>query len=395
MRLCVIKNRDIGLTETFIRDQVNRLPADVSVIQGQPPRLEMPNDKSITVSTRTQLVQRLRNRLDRDALVWRQREAEYVDLLKSARADVVLAHYGPTGVLVVDACKRLGLPLVVHFHGYDASRTDVLNEFRDGYARLFRYAAAIVVVSQAMRRTLIALGAPDEKVVVNPCSVDIGEFKQGNPADAAPVFLAVGRLVEKKAPHLMLLAFAMVYRQNPLARLRIIGDGHLIGVVQDMIVALGLEESVVMLGPQSHDVVREEMQRARAFVQHSVVAVSGDSEGTPVGILEAGASGLPVVSTFHAGIPDVIVEGLTGFLVSERDVPATADRMIRLANDPGLAQSMGDAARRRISQLYGRDFRLSRLWRVLEEAYQGQGVSASLRQDAEASLTAQPLVQSI
>jgi len=110
------------------------------------------------------------------------------------------------------------------------------------------------------------------------------------------------------------------------------------------------------------------MQKARCFVQHSVVASSGDSEGTPVGILEAGASGLPVVSTRHGGIPDVVIEGETGFLVAENDVDGMAQRMVQMATSPDLAGMLGHRARKHIQDSFSSERSLGRLWSIIESA---------------------------
>jgi glycosyltransferase involved in cell wall biosynthesis len=108
------------------------------------------------------------------------------------------------------------------------------------------------------------------------------------------------------------------------------------------------------------------MREARAFVQHSLVASDGNSEGMPCSILEACASGLPVVSTRHAGIPEVVIEGDTGFLVAERDVESMARHMERLVVDPGLASKLGRAGRQRIEEHFSMDSSIARLWNVIE-----------------------------
>ena len=145
-----------------------------------------------------------------------------------------------------------------------------------------------------------------------------------------------------------------------------VGDGPLLTPCRDLARGLGIESSVAFLGAQSHHVVRDEMLAARAFVQHSIEASSGDCEGTPVAILEAGASGLPVVATRHAGIPDVVIEGETGLLVDEKDVTGMASRMRRLAEDPGLAGNMGRAAREHIRRHFSMERSIDGLWRIIE-----------------------------
>jgi glycosyltransferase involved in cell wall biosynthesis len=253
----------------------------------------------------------------------------------------------------------------VHFHGYDASEKSILKEYATSYPRLFREVDALITVSGPMRDRLITLGAPPSKVHYNPCGVDCRVFSGSDPANAPPVLLAVGRFVEKKAPHLTISAFAEARRSCPAARLRMIGDGPLWVRCHDLVRDLDLEDAVTFLGAQPPEIVLTEMRGARAFVQHSVEAPSGDCEGMPVGILEAGACGLPVVSTRHAGIPEAVLDGETGLLVEERDVAGMAAAMRRVLDNPHLAGSLGHAARRRISAHFNMELRINRLWSVL------------------------------
>ena len=298
----------------------------------------------------------------------REATAAYVRAFRNHAAQAVLAEYGPTGVRTMPACRRLGIPLVVHFHGFDASVRSVLQKHAATYPALFEKAAAIVAVSQAMRAGLVALGAPADKVHYNPCGVDCRQFGGANPAGAPPVFVAVGRFVEKKAPQLTLTAFADVFRSHPSARLRMIGDGPLLAECREMAARLQLDHAVTFLGTQPPAVVQDEMRKARAFVQHSIEAENGDREGTPVGILEAGASGLPVVATHHGGIPDVVLHGETGFLVAERDTAAMAVHMRTLADSPELAGRLGAQARTRIEEHFSSRRSLDRLWSIIAAA---------------------------
>jgi colanic acid/amylovoran biosynthesis glycosyltransferase len=188
------------------------------------------------------------------------------------------------------------------------------------------------------------------------------------PEHAPATFLAVGRFVEKKAPLLTLAAFASVWRRYPDARLRMIGSGKLLEACRDLACGLGIGEAVEFVGTQPNDVVAAEMMRVRGFVQHSLVAADGNSEGMPVAILEAGASGLPVVSTRHAGIPEVVDDGTTGFLVDERDVEGMAERMERLLAEPALAGELGRSARRRIEEHFSIESSIARLWEIIRTA---------------------------
>ena len=297
----------------------------------------------------------------------RQTTAAYVSAFKRHRVSAVLAEYGPTAVAVLPACRRLGIPLIAQFHGYDASNYGTLEKYRTAYEELFREAAAIVAVSRAMQQKLITLGAPVEKVHYNPCGVDCSRFQGALPATSAPVLVGVGRFTEKKAPHLTVLAFATALRECPDARLRLIGDGPLLDACRDLARALGVEEAVSFLGVRNPTEVMEEMRTARAFVQHSLQAPSGDCEGTPVTIVEAGAAGLPVLSTRHGGIPDVVVDGRTGFLVDEHDVSGMAARMVDVLTQPQLAGRLGRSGRQRIERCFSIERSIGQLDAIISD----------------------------
>ena len=299
-----------------------------------------------------------------------QREitSAYVKAFQAFAPHAVLAEYGPTGAAAVEACKQLGIPLIVHFHGYDAHVRATLDEHRETYPLMFAQAAAIIAVSRSMQRQLISLGAPAGKVHYNSCGIDCSAFEGAEPEKAPPLFITVGRFVEKKGPEVTLKAFSQVQRKFPRAELRMIGDGPLFEKCKALASSLGIANAVTFLGAQQHAVVQAEMRNARCFLQHSVEAPSGDCEGTPLGILEAGASGLPVVATRHAGIPDVVIEGETGFLVNEHDIDGMAGHMLRLLEEPMLAARMGQAARTHISNNFSQQQSLEKLWTIIESS---------------------------
>jgi colanic acid/amylovoran biosynthesis glycosyltransferase len=350
------------LEAPFIRPHLDRLPARTVAVHGVVPTVGTPTVLSTVGRVSRKLLRFARRQ------PWVEEVTQGYVAAFSARPAVVLAEFGPTGVRLIDACRRTGLPLIVHFHGYDYSKHEVLEENRESYPRLFEAAAAIVVVSRNMRDALVDLGAPPHKVHYCPYGVDCDQFQPGSPATAPPEAIAVGRFVDKKAPHLTILAFAKARQAHPSARLRMTGDGALLGSCQDLVTALGIEDAVTFMGHQEHAAIAGHMRTARCFVQHSVQALNGDCEGTPNAVLEAGASGLPCVVTRHAGIPDVVCDGLTGILVEERDVDAMAEGLSKMFGDPLLAARLGAAARDRIVSEFAMELRLHALWRVIEDA---------------------------
>lgn len=371
----IVQPGDPAISETFLAAQAENLSGNVRVahcetitcLDGEPVLSQHVIARGWRKARRAVLQQS-----------WEAQETDALrDAIKQSAADVVLAQYGPTGVRALPACREAGVPLVVHFHGYDATRVTTLERFGDDYRAMFQYADAIIAVSKAMREQLTCLGCPPEKLYLNPYGTDTSRFQGADPNIASPRFIAVGRLVEKKAPHLTILAFARVQREIHDASLTIIGDGPLMGVCQDLCQALHLNDSVHLRGAQPHAVVQREMASARAFVQHSVRAADGDCEGTPVAIIEASATGLPVIATRHAGIPDVIQEGETGLLCDERDVDAMTAAWLRLARDPHLAGSLGRAGRARISQYYELQDSINRLGKILAGVAENRSATES------------------
>ncbi|WP_161795832.1 glycosyltransferase [Synechococcus sp. GFB01] len=274
---------------------------------------------------------------------WGQRQA--AGWLRRSQADVLVAEYGPLGAGIALACRLANIPLVVIFHGFDAYQHDTLERYRRPYSELFAAAAALVVVSEPMRQQLIQLGAPGERIQVNPCGVDPRRFCAAAPAASPPHFLAIGRFVGKKGPLLTIEAFARAHQVEPDCRLTMIGTGPLLADCQRRVAELGLHDVISFTGGCSHVTVQAKLRHVRAVVQHSLRCPSGDQEGTPVALIEAQMAGLPVVTTVHAGIPGVVIHGRTGFLVPEGDVPGMAEAMIWLAQSPQLAAEMGSAAR--------------------------------------------------
>jgi colanic acid/amylovoran biosynthesis glycosyltransferase len=390
-KVCIVAPREFAYSETFVRDHICHLPADVHVLYGGSPRADPNASSGVSGSGLLEISLAdgaFPNRSgDGRGLV--SHPARGVDLmlwyffnmssqpfsrralrtyLVAERTEAVLAEFGQTGAQVMSACASADVPLVVHFHGYDVYQQRLVDRYLPLYQRLFRNAGAIVAVSREMVEALAALGAPRAKLFYNPCGVDTRRFAGANPAAAPPVFLAAGRFVEKKAPHLTVLAFKQVHEACPEARLQMIGDGPLLELCQQLTAVLHIESQVSFQGVRSRLEVALAMRTARAFVQHSVRSQDGDAEGTPVTILEAAASGLPVISTLHGGIKDAVVDGQTGFLVAEGDIDVMAQHMIELVRNPSLAAALGQRGREHVMANYSLDKRIAALAEIIELA---------------------------
>ncbi len=293
----------------------------------------------------------------REAYLVKLQRREMSRLLWKLQPDVIHAHFGPTGVLVKPVADQLGIPLIVTFYGYDISRTVVLEKLESEYQQLFSSSALLIGVSDHVRKRIIYAGADSRKVRRIRLGVDPHKFIYSAPAsrfDGREVrLLHVGRLIAKKSPLELLDAF--FYARQLLVdkidlKLTIVGDGTLMPDVRQRVGAHGLEQHVELLGEIKHEEVRELYRQTHIYAQHSVTAPSGDQEGQPVSLIEAAASGLPIVSTYHSGIPDLVMDGETGYLVEEHDVNAMGERIAYLACHPELWTQFGLAGRARVKK---------------------------------------------
>lgn len=336
IRVCFTSTDLNAYSETFIRNLKDGLEAEIFHCYGDMfPYLS--EDKILQSFKTPPLIDLIKHRL---GLIKRPLKEYYlIRYLKAQRINLIFSNYGPSGAALAPIAEALNIPLIVHFHGFDASIYEVLNKYHVAYQLMFSVAKAIIVVSEEMKRDLIAIGAPEEKVVKMTCAPS-PFFLEVTPDYQSNQVLAIGRFVEKKAPHLTLLAFQKAKEICPELQLKFVGSGDLLPVCQDLCKSLGIED-VHFVGVLTPNEIAQEMSNSFCFIQHSKQASNGDKEGTPVAILEAMAAALPVVSTRHAGIVDVVSDSANGFLVEEGDIEEMAMRIVELFSDKAIAKQLG------------------------------------------------------
>ncbi len=286
--------------------------------------------------------------------------------LREHSINLVFAEFGTAGAVVAPVCASLNIPMVVYFLGFESTRKDIVEEFRERYQFLFRYASVVFVVARRMAEDLVALGCPAEKIVYNPC-VPHPDYLKVSADYHSNTLVAIGRQTLKKAPYLTLLAFYEAQKVYPELRLVMIGEGELQEINTRIVRALHLEDKVSLRPFQTREQILEQMGDTLMFVQHSLMAANGDSEGTPVAILDAMASGVPVVATRHYGIMDTVVDEETGLLCDEGDLETMIRNILRIAGDRRLAAQLGQNGRRRVTDLYTMDRHIS----LIEEKLKG------------------------
>ena len=373
---CIIRGHEPLISETFLDAHVNRLSGEKVVLYNYFPEYTLNGRALRYFYSRRPLLSKAQRLLpvflyDKLITAHQQSDARTLDFMagffQQHQVDVILAEYGFNGADITPIAKTLGIPLVVHFHGHDAHREPDLEPYRERYQRMFDYADSLVSVSHFMTETLIGMGADPAKITYNPYGAR-EYFYDVQPDYRSKTLVTLGRFADIKAPYLTLMAFRQALSTVPEAKLIMIGDGPLLETCKCLAKTLGIETAVTFTGSLTHDAALPFFNQACAFVQHSVTTSYGDAEGMPNSILEAGAAGLPVVSTRHAGIATAVLDGETGFLVAERDVDGMANRMVELLQNPESCRSMGQFAREHVGQNYNIDQHIDRLQNLIDVA---------------------------
>lgn len=269
--------------------------------------------------------------------------------LRSHRPTVLHAHFGLSGPSALTLAEALGIPLLVTYHGQDATITDAEarrswrgREYLRGRARVMERAALVIAVSDFIRSRLIAKGYSPDKIVTHYNGIDLEFFRRGSQSREA-VVLFVGRFVEKKGCEYLIRALALLRKQGLAARGVLVGDGPLRPALERLAGESGAQVAFTGFLPLPE--VRDWLGRASVVAVPSVTASNGDSEGLPTVILEAQAMGTPVVATRHAGNAEGVAAGRTAIVVEERDEAGLADAIRFFLQDDAAVAAFGDAGR--------------------------------------------------
>jgi glycosyltransferase involved in cell wall biosynthesis len=283
--------------------------------------------------------------------------------LLQERPVAIHAHFGKSGTYALPLARALNLPLVVTYYGGDATKTrntgkGILRVYNRRRERLWREAALILACSDFIRRELEDQGCPREKLVVHHNTADPDRFM---PGEKQNILLFAGRWTEKKGIGTLITALSRLRPKLEGWRLRLLGDGELRAPLIAQLEAAGVDAELPGWIPAD--------EMPRHFAESAIVCVpslraqSGDAEGLPLVCIEAMLSGCALAATRHAGIPECVKDGETGFLVNEGDAEALADRLGRMLDDPQATRRMGEAGRAFALS----DFNLARQSRRLQD----------------------------
>ncbi|MDL4914792.1 MAG: glycosyltransferase [Enterobacterales bacterium endosymbiont of Blomia tropicalis] len=285
-------------------------------------------------------------------------------------ADVFLVHFGYAGALA-NKLRELGVlrgKQATVFHGADISRRHILDEHKRDYVNLFKQSELMLPISHLWQNRLIEMGCPPEKIHVTRMGIEPEKFnfhpRQGFHKPLRIV--SVARLTEKKGLDVAVKASAILKQRGGQFQYTIIGNGDQDEMMRDFIAEKGMEDCVTMPGFKPQDEIRNALNEADIFLLPSKTAADGDMEGIPVALMEAMAVGLPVVSTFHSGIPELIEHNVSGWLVEEDNPEALAETLLQLSQGKVDVAPVVAAARHKVETEFNQHVAYGELAQILE-----------------------------
>ena len=271
-------------------------------------------------------------------------------IIKEKDVRFIHAHYGYNGYFALNTKKKLNIPLITTFYGIDISCFPRAKKWKSRFKILFQEGDLFLVEGEYMKLLLKDLGCPDEKIHIQRIGIPLHKIKyrprRPKKNNDKVVFIFGGRFEEKKGLIYALKAVYEVRSKYQNFEFRIIGDGTLRPQIEKFIENHDMKNYVQMLGFLNYEDYLKEMNNADIFVHPSVKATNGDMEGgAPTTILEAQAMGMPVISTYHADIPNIVVEGKSALLSKEKDYKAIACSMEYLLETQEAWEQMGSIGR--------------------------------------------------
>ncbi|MES2571989.1 MAG: glycosyltransferase [Verrucomicrobiota bacterium] len=294
-----------------------------------------------------------------------------IKLLKRRPADLMHIYFGHTGVHLLPLIKEWNRPSVVSFHGLDIQA----RPHQDGYDAqmqdLLQTVPLVLARSRSLMERLEQLGCPTPKLRLNRTGIPLNDFPYARrtlPADGAWRFVQACRLISKKGLLTALRAFARFHAGNPAARFTIAGEGPMKTEVATLAAQLGIGAAVELRGFLSQQELAALYADSHLFVHPSEMPPDQNQEGVPNSMLEAMASGLPVLATRHGGIPEAVTHEQSGLLVNERDDEALFQAMRRITTEPGMLHRFGEAASASVREEFEHTRALEKLEAIYDEA---------------------------
>lgn len=357
-----------GVGDGITTEEINKI--DISGVR----RIYISNYNNNRIINFCYMVKRILRRPSLSKLLckqwpWTRRELfladEYSEVISNISPAVLHVHYG----VWAGAILWFGLPVntIITWHGYDAN---VLPRQRGAgmYKELFSGPYLHTVGSPFMENRLVELGCQRNNITRIPMGVDLEKFTyvtRESHSGCALRIISIGRLDEMKGHCYLIHAVAKLIADGLSVVLKIVGDGPLRSDLKAQIISYGAEDYITLLGGLTSDSVRQELEAADLFVLAGIEATNGRVETQGVALIEAQATGLPVVSTPVGGVPSSLIDGVTGTLCAPKDVTALVSAMKLYAENKGLRLEHGRAA----CEFVEKRFLLSKMLQDFEALY--------------------------
>jgi colanic acid/amylovoran biosynthesis glycosyltransferase len=296
-----------------------------------------------------------------------------IPFLNKGPYEIIHCHFGPRGITgaLLKSAGILNGKLITTFHAYDL--TSYLEKKGENiYNQLFEIGDIFQPVSYYWKNKLLQLGCDEKKICVHRMGVVLPKFNfslERHQKGSKIRFLSIARFVEKKGIHYGIRAFAQILEKYPNIEYFIIGDGPLKCELQNLIESLNIKQNVHILGWMNQNEVSNIMDKSKIFLAPSITDKNGEKEGIPVVLMEAMAKGLPVISTYHSGIPELIIHDKTGLLVKEKDEDGLAKKMEYLIENPDSVKRLVIEARKMIEKSYNIETLNEELLKIYEKLY--------------------------
>ena len=325
----------------------------------------------------------------RPPIVYRGEYQTLDSLLERHGADLMHIYFGHTGVHLLPFIEQWDKPCVVSFHGADVAHKQDVKDYPAKLRRLFDAVPLVLARSQSLAERLIHLGCPSEKLRINRTGIPLNDFPfvdRQLPPDGKWRVVQACRLIPKKGVATSLRAFAIFKKDNPKAEFFIAGKGPLQPELEMLADGLGILRDVHFVGFLSQPKLLELYASSHLFLHPSEISANQDQEGVPNSVLEAMATGLPVIATRHGGIPEAVDHGRTGLLVAEEDHVGLANAMQEIIRSPGLLKQMGAHARSTVVDRFEQEVQIDHLESFYEEAITMNGASEPVKSKSVAQL---------
>ena len=272
------------------------------------------------------------------------------DVVRKEKPGIIHGHFGLDSYRLIRLKETFDLPLVVQFYGHDVSRLPQKFGWKLRYKRLFKHMDRAIAITDDMKKSLIRLGFDEDQISIIKLSVDVENIAFKHRTEAGPKLMMVGRCVEKKGFIYALKALKTIVERRPSVSLDLYGDGELLPELKSFVRKHGLSESVNFHGFTANDKVFEALYEHDILLVPSVQAKDGDREGLPQTTVEGMATGIPVIASTHAGLPELVLDEETGLLVPTRDAEAISNAVHKLLDQPELASKISWNGRRMVEQ---------------------------------------------